>query len=96
MDTLNNMLSTSANDDHGPIDSLACDSPDKFLTTDEVATWLGIKACTLEKARSTRIGSFPPFIRIGRVIRYRRGEVEAWLQRHSFNVDGSPALPSAA
>lgn len=70
--------------------------PDKLLTTDEVATWLGIQKCTLEKARSTRLGDYPPFVRIGRAVRYRRADVEAWLQHHAFNVDGSPAFCAAA
>lgn len=68
----------------------AADAPDKLLTTDEVATWLGIQRCTLEKARSTRLGDFPPFIRVGRAIRYRRSTVETWLSGREFNVSGSP------
>jgi predicted DNA-binding transcriptional regulator AlpA len=56
-----------------------------------VATWLGIKKCTLEKARSMRMGNFPPFIRIGRVIRYQRTSVQAWLQGNAYNVDGTKA-----
>lgn len=71
-------------------------SPDKLLTTDEVAAWLGIQKCTLEKARSTRLGDYPPFIRIGRAVRYRRADVEGWLQCRVFNVDGSPAFGVAA
>lgn len=72
------------------------DAGDVLLTTEAVAGWLGIKKCTLEKARSTRIGNFPPFIRIGRVVRYRRRAVEAWLQDNSFNVDGSRSDCSVA
>lgn len=68
----------------------AADNPDKLLTTNEVATWLGIQRCTLEKARSTRLGDFPPFIRVGRAVRYRRGDVETWLREFSFKNDGSP------
>lgn len=65
------------------------DAPDKLLTTDEVAQWLSIKRCTLEKARSTRLGDFPPFIRCGRVIRYRWSDVNTWLRQRTFNTDGS-------
>jgi len=68
--------------------------PEQLLTTAEVATWLGIQRCTLEKARSTRLGDFPPYVRIGRAIRYRRSAVDVWLNGHAFNVDGSPALPT--
>ena len=96
MDDLKHLPVTSSNDDHSTIDAASCNSPDKLLTTDEVAVWLGIKKCTLEKARSTRIGNFPSFIRIGRGIRYRRSEVEAWLHHNSFNVDGSRTFAAAA
>lgn len=77
---------------HQPLDPTP-EGPEKLLTTDEVAAWLGIKSCTLEKARSTRLGDYPPFIRLGRVVRYRRKAVEAWLNRHAFNIDGSRSDP---
>lgn len=62
---------------------------DQLLSTEEVAKWLGIKRCTLEKARSTRVGNFPPFIRIGRAVRYRRADVCSWFFANLVNVDGS-------
>jgi excisionase family DNA binding protein len=68
---------------------------EKLLTTEEVAIWLGIKKCTLEKARSTRVGDLPPFIRVGRTVRYSREAVSAWLAAHTFNVDGSPLQSGA-
>lgn len=80
MDDLKHLPTESANDPYG-----------KLLTTEEVAAWLGIKKCTLEKARSMRMGNFPPFIRMGRVIRYQRAAVQAWLQDNAYNVDGSKA-----
>lgn len=76
--------------DQHPADATA-DAPEKLLTTDAVAAWLGIQRCTLEKARSTRLGDFPPFIRIGRAVRYRQTDVEQWLLAHAFNTDGSRA-----
>lgn len=65
------------------------DAPEQLLKTEEVAAWLGIRRCTLEKARSTRLGDFPPFIRFGRVVRYRRADVEVWLDQHARNTDGT-------
>lgn len=70
--------------------------PETLLTSDEVARWLGIRRCTLEKARSTRLGDFPPYVRIGRAVRYRPADVEAWLAQHAFNTDGTRPLASAA
>lgn len=80
---------------HLPADAAAAAS-NKLLTTEEVATWLGIKKCTLEKARSMRLGNFPPYIRIGHVVRYRPTDVEAWLEQQAFNIDGSRAHPNVA
>lgn len=80
MDDLKHLPSESAND-----------ANDKLLTTEEVAAWLCIKKCTLEKARSMRTGNFPPFVRIGRAIRYQRSAVQAWIQSNAYNIDGSKA-----
>lgn len=73
-----------------PLQDATPDGSDPLFTTDAVASWLGIKKCTLEKARSTRIGNFPPHVRVGRAVRYRRSDVEAWLRANTFNVDGTP------
>lgn len=96
MDDMKHVPDSAANDTSTTRDLLLATGLDRLLTTEEVAAWLGIQKCTLEKARSTRIGNFPPYIRIGRVVRYRPTEVEAWLRRQSFNVDGSTARPTAA
>jgi predicted DNA-binding transcriptional regulator AlpA len=56
-------------------------SPDKLLTRAEVANWLGVTRQYLD-ATGSRRGS-PPFIRIGRAIRYDRQGVMAWLDRHA-------------
>lgn len=83
------------NDLHTLPTSLSKPQNDPLMTTEEVAQWLGIKKCTLEKARSMQIGNFPSYVKIGRVVRYRRSVVEAWLTANSFNVDGSRAVPVA-
>lgn len=84
-------------DDLKPLPTQSANEPlDKLLTTEEVAAWLGIKKCTLEKARSMRMGNFPPYVRIGRVVRYRPADVEGWLQQHAFNIDGTRVHPNAA
>lgn len=52
-------------------------SSDEFLTTNQVAAHLGFASVTLEKWRNARMG--PPFLRLGRAIRYRRADLEQWL-----------------
>lgn len=64
---------------------------DKILTTLEVAEWLRLKPGTLEKARSTAIGNYPPYIRLGgRRIGYRYGDVASWLQANRCSITGHP------
>ena len=46
-------------------------------TTQQAAEFLGLKAHTPEKWRTTGIG--PPFIYVGGAVRYRPADVEAWL-----------------
>jgi len=63
----------------------------KLLVTKQVADLLGISASTLEKARSTGIGNYPPYIKVGRCVRYRLADVLAWLEKNRHEV-GAPIL----
>jgi len=51
---------------------------DKYLTTREAAELLGLTVKSLEARRAR--GNGPPFVRIGRLIRYLRSAVLAWIQ----------------
>jgi len=42
---------------------------------------LGISSVTATKWRAKAAG--PPFIKVGRLVRYRRSDVEAWLASHT-------------
>jgi len=48
-----------------------------LLTTDDLASYLAVPRQTLAYWRC--IGDGPPFLKIGRHVRYRRAGVEAWL-----------------
>jgi len=52
--------------------------PDTMLTTDEVAAMLRVQPRTLEDWRGDGYG--PPFIYIGRHVRYRLRDVSAWIE----------------
>jgi predicted DNA-binding transcriptional regulator AlpA len=70
---------------------------DSILTTEEVAAMLRLKPATLEKARSTGMGNYPPFIRLGgRRVGYQLSAVHAWIRANSFNVDGTRTYPKPA
>jgi excisionase family DNA binding protein len=55
--------------------------PDPLLTVDQVARWLGKPKATLYAWRTRGLG--PKAIRVGNVLRYRRSEVERWLDAHT-------------
>ena len=57
-----------------------------MLNTEQVAELLNIKAGTLEKARSTGMGDFPPFIRWCRTVRYLQSDVDAWIAAHRVDL----------
>lgn len=52
---------------------------DLLFNTQQVAEWLQVSRNWLEAGRSRGYG--PPFVRIGRRVRYRVGDVKAWLGR---------------
>jgi len=56
-------------------------SPERLLTPDEVAVWLGKPKATLYAWRSRNLG--PRGIRVGNALRYRRAEVERWLDEQT-------------
>jgi predicted DNA-binding transcriptional regulator AlpA len=54
------------------------EADDRFLTETDVARLLGISPRTLQAWRY-RGGHTPQFIKVGRAVRYRLGDVRAWL-----------------
>jgi predicted DNA-binding transcriptional regulator AlpA len=59
-----------------------------LLSTQQAAQWLGIKAQTLSLWRTQRRG--PAFVKLGRAVRYRLDDLQAFLSSSSDR----PALPS--
>ncbi len=59
----------------------AIKEPQRLLTVDDVARWLGKPKATLYTWRSRQVG--PRGIRVGNALRYRRSEVERWLDEHT-------------
>lgn len=59
------------------------DKPSDLLMTEEVAEILGMKQSWLEVGRHRGYG--PPFIRFHFSVRYRRADVEKWLEDQRFS-----------
>lgn len=55
--------------------SLATNSP--LIDEKQLCAELGISSVTATKWRAKAAG--PPFIKVGRLVRYRRADVEVWL-----------------
>ncbi len=59
----------------------------EFLTEEEVAGWLKISQRTLQAWRQR--GGGPPFIKIGRLVRYRASDMVSWLSGQA-RAQGQP------
>lgn len=58
--------------------------PDELLGTPEFAAWVGISPGW---ARIMRLrGGGPKFVKVGSAVRYRRGDVLAWLESRTFSA----------
>ena len=55
--------------------------PDALLSETEVSDLFGISMRTLQAWRTKKGG--PPFVRLGRVIRYRRKDLVRWLEENT-------------
>jgi len=54
---------------------------DRLLTGRELAAWLAVPHAVLANWRY--LGKGPKFIKIGRNIRYRKSDVETWLEENT-------------
>ena len=65
---------------------------DRLLTSKQAAAVLGIKPRTLQgwrKRSGTPRATGPSFIKAGRFIRYRLGDLQGWLREFTVQVEGS-------
>lgn len=58
---------------------------DRLLTVQELAEYLGVPVATLYQWRYRREG--PKGFRVGRHVRYRWSEIEAWVERQMAEAD---------
>jgi excisionase family DNA binding protein len=55
--------------------------PRPLMSPEQAAGYLGVPVLTLTAWRSKRIG--PRFYRVGRHVRYRLVDLDAWLSQHA-------------
>lgn len=56
---------------------------DRLLTEAQAADHLNLSVRTLQAWRSRGFG--PPFIRAGRAVRYRRADLDRWIEANSVS-----------
>jgi len=62
-------------------------STDPLFTPPEAAAYIGVTENTLSVWRCT--GRYKiPFIKVGRLVRYRRSDIESWLESRTLNNGG--------
>jgi predicted DNA-binding transcriptional regulator AlpA len=59
----------------------------EYFTTIEAAAYLKLSRQYLEGARHRADGKGPPFIKLDRAVRYRRGDLDAWMAAHHHAAD---------
>ena len=62
----------------GSVLPVTCQLPDAYLTEPVVAELCGLSVALFLKWRSSRTG--PPFLKLGRLVRYSRAQVLPWLE----------------
>ncbi len=61
------------------------DSP--YFTTGEAAAYIKMSRQFLEAARYRADGSGPPYIKVGRSVRYRKPALDKWMSAHDRSPD---------
>lgn len=64
-----------------------------LYTPEEAAEYLKGNQRTLERWRSA--GGGPRFVKMGRAVRYRLADLDAWLEQQTREHTGAPAAPAA-
>lgn len=59
-----------------------------FLTTPEAAEYLGTRPHTLEVWRTSGRHRIP-FVKVGRLVKYRRADLDAWLRSRTINAEAA-------
>jgi predicted DNA-binding transcriptional regulator AlpA len=66
---------------------------ENLLSENEIAQIFGRSVPTLQKDRLR--GNGPPYLKIGRLVRYRPSAVQAWLDEHTRQSTSDPGAASS-
>ncbi len=69
------------------------DVPEGLMTVDELASYLSISTGTIYNRVSK--GEIP-FVKVGAAVRFRRSEIDRWVEEQAGRVEQTPAEEPAA
>ena len=61
---------------------------DRLLNTKQASLFLGLNEKSLANSRYTGLGVKVPYIKLGKIVRYRLSDLEAYLNNNTFNHTG--------
>lgn len=74
----------------GPeVDNAPVADNERLLKAPEVAQWLRTSVAQLANMRS--LGTGPPYLKMGSSVRYREGDLLAWIEAQTVRGKGEPA-----
>jgi len=61
---------------------------ERLLTTKQASEFLGLDYKSLANSRSTGMGIQVPYIKIGKLVRYKLSVLETYIEEHTYNNTG--------
>ena len=61
---------------------------ERLITPEEASEILGVTAKSLSNSRYTGTGLQVPYIKMGKIIRYKKSELEAYIDKNTINHTG--------
>jgi len=58
---------------------------DRLLSTKQASEFLGLNEKSLANSRYTGTGMEIPYIKLGKIIRYRLSDLESYIENNTFN-----------
>lgn len=68
----------------------------KVLTDQQAAGYIGLSTSWLRQSRMTGNPEAPPYLKIGRAVRYLREDLDVWLEGHRRCPGGTACEPRGA
>jgi len=61
---------------------------ERLLSSEETSEILGVNIKSLSNSRYTRTGMVIPYIKLGKIIRYKESDIRAYIEANTLNHTG--------